>query len=208
MIANVATSQNWRNTLDLSVSEGLKNLPEIFSFLTFQTLESMPIQRVQFRGEKNKGFVNALGKQPFLLIWFCSHAQLSHAWHNSFPWHIVHVTSFSLMHAYTHIISIIHCENDNVIVSIGTRISNYFHYPTTNKTVFCFLRSYDLFNPTLTQPHKLSPCKFTNLICSCIISFQVKNFHHIFLYMLSCYVNLHVMKSYEGLDSIGFLLGK
>jgi len=89
---------------------------------------------------------------------------------------------------------------------IGTRISNYFHYPTTNKTVFCFLRSYDLFNPTLTQPHKLSPCKFTNLICSCKISFQVKNFHHIFLYMLSCYVNLHVMKSYEGLDSIVFYL--
>jgi hypothetical protein len=50
------------------VSEGLKNLPEIFSFLTFQTLESMPMQSVQFRDEKNKGFVNALGKQPFLLI--------------------------------------------------------------------------------------------------------------------------------------------
>ncbi len=64
MIANVATSQNWRKAFDLSVSEGLKDLPEIFSFLTFQTMEFMPIQRVQFRGEKNKGFVNALGKNP------------------------------------------------------------------------------------------------------------------------------------------------
>jgi hypothetical protein len=33
MIANVATSQNWRKAFDLSVSEGLsENLSEIFNF--------------------------------------------------------------------------------------------------------------------------------------------------------------------------------
>jgi hypothetical protein len=58
--------------------------------------------------------------------------------------------------------------------SVGTRISNYFHYPTTKKAVFCFLRSYDLFNPTLTNPISWEPLQITNLICSCKISFQVK----------------------------------
>jgi hypothetical protein len=56
MIANVAIHlKTQEKAFDLSVSEGLKNLPENFSFLIFQTLEFMPIHRVQFRGEKKQG---------------------------------------------------------------------------------------------------------------------------------------------------------
>jgi hypothetical protein len=148
MIANVATPQNWRNTLDLSVSEGLKNLPEIFSFLTFQILEFMPIQRVQFRGEKTLGVCKCTRETtlPFNLILFSCSIKPCMTQFLSMTYCACDILFFNACtHAYHFHYTLWKWQCKHSIIE--TRISNYFHYPTTNKTVFCFLRSYDLFNP-------------------------------------------------------------